>query len=79
LMQLFTVRALTLGATTELVTARELSFGIGARGTLNVLPTTLEPTYGTRTPVGFALFVRVRPERASGPSMRAASPVAGSR
>jgi hypothetical protein len=79
LMQLFTVRALTFGATTELVAARDLSFGVGARGTVNVVPTTLEPTYGTRTPLGFSVFLRVRPTRASGPVMRGSSPVAGSR
>lgn len=79
LTQLFTVRALTLGATTELATARKLSFGIGARGTMNLLPATLEPTYGTRTPVGFSLFLRVRPTRAPGPVMRDTNPVAGSR
>jgi hypothetical protein len=61
LMQLFTVRELTLGATTELVAARDLSFGLGARGTMNLLPSTLEPTYGTRTPLGLSLFLRVRP------------------
>jgi len=79
LMQLFTVRALTLGATTELATARELSFGVGARGTMNLLPTTLEPTYRTRTPVGFSLFIRVRPTRTSESVMHGTNPVAGSR
>lgn len=79
LMQLFTVRALTVGGTTELVAAGDLSFGIGARGTVNLLPETLEPTYGTRSPVGFSLFLRVRPARMRGSLTRAASPVAGSR
>lgn len=78
LMQLFTIRALTLGGTTEIATARALSFGIGARGTVNLLPTTLEPTYGTRTPLGFSVFLRVRPTQTRGPMMRGASPVAGS-
>ncbi|HEY6830432.1 MAG TPA: hypothetical protein VI259_26485 [Gemmatimonadaceae bacterium] len=64
LMQLFTVRELTLGATAELVAARDLSFGVGARGTMNLLPATLEPTYGTRTPLGLSLFLRVRPRPA---------------
>ena len=79
LMQLFTVRALTFGGTTEITTARDLSFGIGARGTANFLPTTLEATYGTRTPLGFSLFLRVRPARTRGPMMRTESSVAGSR
>jgi hypothetical protein len=79
LMQLFTVRALTLGATTEIASARQLSFGIGARGTVNLLPATLEPTYQTRTPLGFAVFLRLRPTRTREPAARGALPVAGSR
>ena len=79
LAQLFTVRALTLGGTTELATARHLSFGVGARGTVNLLPETLEPTYRTRTPLGFSIFLRLRPTRMRGPAMRTTSPVAGSR
>jgi len=79
LVQLFTIRALTVGATTELVTARDLSFGIGARGTMNLVPATLEPTYQTRTPLGFSVFLRVRPTRTQGPAMRGANTVAGSR
>jgi hypothetical protein len=79
LTQLFTIRALTAGGTTELAAVRDLSFGLGARGTMNLVPATLEPTYGTRTPLGFSVFLRVRPTRMSGPMMRANSPVAGSR
>ena len=79
LAQLFTVRALTLGGTTDLAAARGLSFGVGARGTVNLLPGTLEPTYGTRAPLGFSLFLRVRPSSTHGAGMRAISPVAGSR
>jgi len=61
------------------VTARDLSFGIGARGTMDVVPSTLEPTYQTRTPLGFSVFLRVRPTRTQGPAMRGANTVAGSR
>jgi hypothetical protein len=79
LMQLFTVREVTLGGTTELMAVRDLSFGIGARGTVNLLPPTLEPTYRTRTPLGLSLFLRVRPTRMRGPVMREMNPVTGSR
>ena len=79
LTQLFTIRALTAGGTTEIAAVRDLSFGLGARGTMNLVPATLEPTYGTRTPLGFSVFLRVRPTRMSGPMMRGGSPVAGSR
>jgi hypothetical protein len=79
LTQLFTVRAVTLGGAADLASAGNLAFGIGARGTVNLLPATLEPTYRTRTPVGFSLFVRLRPTPLRGPIMRGADPVAGSK
>jgi hypothetical protein len=31
------------------------------RGALNVIPAGLEATYGTRTPAGFAVYLRLRP------------------
>ncbi len=79
LMQLFTVRALTLGGTTELIAAHDLSIGVGARGTVNLVPETLEPTYQTRTPLGFSVFLRVRPAKLHAPAMGTNTPVAGSR
>jgi hypothetical protein len=60
-MQLFTVRDLSLGATRELHAFGEASVGVGARGTITLLPQTLRLTFQTRTPTGFALFVRIRP------------------
>ena len=54
LMQLFTVRALSLGgddASSCRVRARCRS-GSERAGRVNLLPETLEPTYGTRTPLG---------------------------
>ena len=62
-MQLFTIRALSLGATRELHAWSSLSVGFGARGTLNFLPETLRFTYDARTPVGGSIFLRVRPVR----------------
>lgn len=62
-MQLFTVRSLSLGATRDLRTLRDLSIGVGARGTVNLVPETLRFTYQTRTPSGLAIYLRVRPTR----------------
>lgn len=39
------------------------TLGFGARVAVNFIPRSLEPTYGTRTPVGLALYFRVRPSR----------------
>lgn len=36
--------------------------GVGVRGAINVLPASLEPTYGTRLPLGGMVFLRLRPE-----------------
>jgi hypothetical protein len=62
-LQQFTIRALSLGATRDVIARGSSALGVGARATLNVLPETLRLTYGTRTPVGFAVFLRLRPTR----------------
>lgn len=61
LAEVFNVRALSAGATREIVRARQLSAAAGVRATVNVLPQTLRYTYTTTTPAGLAVFVRVRP------------------
>ena len=35
--------------------------GLGARGTLNLVPEELRLFYGSRTPVGLMVYVQVRP------------------
>ena len=61
LMQLFTVRNVSLGATRELHAFGDASVGVGARGTITMVPPLLKLNFQTRTPAGFSLFVRVRP------------------
>jgi ketosteroid isomerase-like protein len=39
--------------------------GIGARASVDLIPSALEPVYGTRAPSGFAIYVRFRPQRMS--------------
>jgi len=34
---------------------------LGVRGTVNVVPPSLSPYYGSRTPTGAVIFVRLRP------------------
>ncbi len=59
----FTVSAITLGAVRELTTGKLGSLGLGGRGTLNIVPSSLSKTYGSRTPVGGAIYLRWRPSR----------------
>jgi hypothetical protein len=60
-LQQFNIRAVSLGATRELAERAGASLGLGVRGAVNLLPETLRLTYGTRTPLGFAVFLRLRP------------------
>jgi hypothetical protein len=50
-----------LGYIREFAGFRGATFGAGVRGALNLIPGALENLYGSRTPVGLAVFVRVRP------------------
>ena len=61
--QLFAVTAVSLGATRELHAWAGGSVGVGARGTVNVIPNALRAIYGSRTPLGATIFVRWRPSR----------------
>jgi hypothetical protein len=47
----------------EVISIRGGSIGIGGRVAANLVPATVAPFYGTRTPSGFSLFARIRPSR----------------
>jgi hypothetical protein len=57
----FNIGALQLGYIRELTRLRWATLGLGAAGTLNFLPKSLEDVYGSRNPVGAFVFLRVRP------------------
>lgn len=57
--------SLSLGYVRELISARALTLGLGVRGTLNFFPSELEPFYGSSTPTGLVVYLRVRPARGS--------------
>jgi hypothetical protein len=57
----FDIGGLSLGYIREFAGYRGATFGLGARGAINLIPETLEEVYGNRTPVGVAVFLRVRP------------------
>jgi len=59
--QRFNVAAFSLGYIRDFARGRGMTVGIGARGTVTVVPSSLESRYGSRTPVGGMVFVRLRP------------------
>lgn len=59
----FDLGELTVGYLREIRRIAGLALGFGALGTVNVVPAELKSTYGSRTPTGVAVFVRVRPVR----------------
>jgi hypothetical protein len=57
----FDIGNLSLGYVREFATYRGATLGVGARGAINLIPKSLDEVYGSRTPVGLAIFLRVRP------------------
>jgi hypothetical protein len=64
------VGALQLGYIRELARLRWATIGLGAAGTLNFVPQSLESAYGTRNPVGTFLFLRLRPYHLNSAAMQ---------
>jgi hypothetical protein len=52
---------LSLGYVREFATYGGATLGLGARGAINLIPASLENVYGSRTPLGVGIFLRVRP------------------
>jgi hypothetical protein len=59
----FNVTTLTLGGNRDLFILGGTSVGLGGRGSVSVIPAGLEPSYGTRTPAGVAVYLRLVPGR----------------
>ena len=59
--QRFNVGTAQLGYIREVARLRFATIGLGAAGILNFVPSSLEPYYGSRTPAGAFLFLRLRP------------------
>ncbi|HET7469132.1 MAG TPA: hypothetical protein VFJ81_05625, partial [Gemmatimonadales bacterium] len=57
----YNVGALVVGYVRELGEYAGASLGLGVRGSLDLVPASLEPTYGSRTPAGVAVYLRLRP------------------
>ena len=59
--QEFDLGTFAIGYIREFAGFRGATLGLGARGAVNVIPAALEGAYGSGTPVGLAVFLRVRP------------------
>jgi len=59
--QHFNVGTAQLGYIREVARTHWATIGLGAAGTLNFVPSPLEPYYGSRTPLGAFVFLRLRP------------------
>ncbi len=71
----FNITSLVGGYVYEFDRVGSVRTGIGARASVDFIPSSLEPYYGTRAPRGFAIYVRFRPQRASeGHDARMAAP-----
>jgi hypothetical protein len=57
----FDIGTLSLGYVREFAAFQGATLGVGTRAAVNLVPDALEPAYGSRTPVGVAVFARLRP------------------
>ena len=64
--QPYDIGSLSLGYVRELAWWKGATVGLGARGGISLVPAALEGAYGSRTPAGFAVFLRVRPTLLAG-------------
>jgi hypothetical protein len=61
--QRYDIGAITLGYSREIMRAHGLTLGASILGTLDMVPDALAAVYGTRNPKGYAVFLRLRPDR----------------
>ena len=57
----FTVAAASVGYIRDFFRTSGTTLGVGVQASLNLVPRDLEPFYGSRTPAGGMLFIRLRP------------------
>jgi hypothetical protein len=75
----FTVSALSLGFIREVWPLRTATLGLGAMGTLNLVPSALRNAYGSQSPPGLFVFIRVRPLAMRSGSMAGMAPMSARR
>jgi len=68
-LNIFGVKQLTLGYIYDFARAVYATWGVGASGTVAIVPAALKPYYGS-TPLSYTLFFRIRLGKSGPPSMR---------
>ena len=58
----FDIQSMSLGYVREVGSMGVLGFGVGARGSVARVPASLKTAYGSTTPTGLVLFLRMRPK-----------------
>jgi hypothetical protein len=66
----YDVGALSLGYLRTSGTVAGLAAGVGVRGSINLVPSSLDAVYGSRMPVGVAIYLRLRPAESRGSPMK---------
>jgi len=69
-MTQYDVGALALGYLRSVGTVVGCTAGVGVRGSVNFVPSNLKSIYGTRTPAGVAIYLRLRPSDAREAGMK---------
>jgi hypothetical protein len=59
--QAFNVGAVSLGYIREVLPMKSATLGLGVMGTVNLVPQSLQTAYGSHTPLGLFVFLRLRP------------------
>lgn len=59
--QTLTVEAASAGYIREIIPMKTATLGLGAMGTVNIVPQALRAVYGSSTPLGLYVFLRLRP------------------
>jgi len=62
----YNLNAFTAGYVRDLTHGKGIDTGLGAAVTLDTHPTSLNSVYGAATPLGFQIFLRLRPSRVKG-------------
>ena len=58
----FNIGSLALGLSRDIAMIGTTSAALGVRGSISLLPATLAPTYGSRSPAGISAYLRLRPK-----------------
>src|SRR6266852_3611254 len=66
----YDVGALALGYLRTVGTVAGLAAGVGVRGSVNFVPSSLNVVYGSRTPAGVAIYLRLQPVGTRGADMK---------